>query len=94
MCVSVPPKVIFEPSLEGFVFLFTERAVVSRGRIEEFQKAAETGEMGLFDRIAFKSGQQITGPSDYVFRLQQLGDHRRPVDADLGGPGLFRGLRL
>ncbi len=68
--VSVPPKVIFEPSLEGFVFLLTERAVVSRGRIEEFQKAAESGEMGMIDQIAFNSGQQITGPSDYVSRLR------------------------
>ncbi len=68
--VAVPPKLFFQPSLEGFVFLFTERAVVSKGRMEEFKKAAESGEMGLFDRIAFKSGQQITGPSDYVFRLR------------------------
>ncbi len=68
--VSVPPKVVFEPSLEGFVFLLTERAVVSRGRIEEFKKAAESGEMGRIDQIAFNSGQQITGPSDYVFRLR------------------------
>jgi multiple sugar transport system permease protein len=67
--VSVPPRLIFEPSLEGFVFLFTERAVVSRGRIEEFQKAAEAGELNLAERIAFNSGQQITGPSDYVRRL-------------------------
>ena len=68
--VSVPPRLVFSPSLEGFVFLFTERAVVSRGRIEEFQRAAETGEMNIFERTAFQSGQQITGPSDYVNRLK------------------------
>jgi multiple sugar transport system permease protein len=67
--VSVPPKVIVAPSLEGFVFLLTERAVVSRGGIEEFQQAAASGELNLFERIAFASGQQITGPSDYVQRL-------------------------
>ncbi len=27
--VSVPPKLIFEPTLEGFVFLFTERAIAA-----------------------------------------------------------------
>jgi multiple sugar transport system permease protein len=68
--VSVPPKVAFRPSLEGFVFLLTDRAVVSRGRIEEFQLAAETGELNIFERTAFQSGQQITGPSDYVNRLK------------------------
>ena len=34
--VSVPPRLVFTPSLEGFVFLLTDRAVVSRGRFEEF----------------------------------------------------------
>jgi multiple sugar transport system permease protein len=44
--------------------------VVSRGRIEAFQEAAETGELNMFERIAFNSGQEITGPSDYVNRLR------------------------
>jgi len=30
--VSAPPKLLFKPSLEGFVFLFTERAVVPARR--------------------------------------------------------------
>jgi multiple sugar transport system permease protein len=68
--VSVPPKVIFEPTLEGFVFLLTERAQVSKARQPEFQAAAATGELSLFEQIALKNGQEITGPSDYVFRLR------------------------
>ncbi len=68
--VSVPPKFIFEPTLEGFVFLLTDRAVVSKTRMPEFQAAAEAGELGLFERIALRNGQEITGPSNYVFRLR------------------------
>ncbi|RME82622.1 MAG: carbohydrate ABC transporter permease [Caldilineae bacterium] len=68
--VSVPPKIIFKPTLEGFVFLFTERAVVSKVRLPEFQKKAEAGELSLFERIALNTGQEITGPSDYVDRLK------------------------
>ena len=45
--VAVPPKLFFQPSLEGFVFLLTERAVVSKGRMEEFKKAAEFRRNGL-----------------------------------------------
>ncbi len=36
----------------------------------EFQAAAEAGELGLFERIALRNGQEITGPSNYVFRLR------------------------
>jgi multiple sugar transport system permease protein len=68
--VSVPPKVIFNPTLEGFVFLLTERAQVSKTRQAEFQEAAATGKLNLFEQIAFKNGQEITGPSNYVFRLR------------------------
>lgn len=68
--VSVPPKVLFSPTLEGFVFLFTDRAVIAQSRVEEVKKAAETGQLSLFQRIALNSGQQITGASDYVNRLK------------------------
>ncbi|MEA3334987.1 MAG: carbohydrate ABC transporter permease [Chloroflexota bacterium] len=67
--VSVPPKVFFEPSLEGFVFLLTERAVVPPNRIEEFERAAAEGNLTMFEQVAFDSGQEITGPSDYIRRL-------------------------
>lgn len=69
--IHVPPKLVFQPSLEGLVFLFTERAAASPGRLEALkQAAAEGAEMSLFERIALNAGQEITGPSDYVFRLR------------------------
>ncbi len=68
--VSSPPTVVFKPSLEGFVFLFTERAVVAKARQEEFKAAAETGDLNLVEQVAFEAGQEVTGPSDYVNRLK------------------------
>ena len=68
--VSVPPKLIYTPTLEGFVLLLTERAIASPAVLEELKAAADMGELSLFDRIALESGQQITGPSQYVSRLR------------------------
>lgn len=68
--VSIPPKLIYTPTLEGFVLLLTERAIASPAKLEELQAAAEAGELGLFDRLALESGQEITGPSEYVNRLK------------------------
>jgi multiple sugar transport system permease protein len=66
--VSDPPKVFFSPTLEGFVYLLTERALLPQARLEEAQANAEN--LGLFGRIALQSGQEITAPSDYVNRLK------------------------
>jgi multiple sugar transport system permease protein len=65
--VSVPPKVIFKPTLQGFVFLLTDR---SQARGSDLEEAAERGELGYFEEIAFKAGYAITGPSDYVDNLK------------------------
>lgn len=68
--VSVPPKVFFNPTMEGFVFLTTERSIVAQSRIAAFQEAAAEGELNWMEQVALDTGQQITGPSDYVFRLR------------------------
>ena len=68
--VSVPPKLIYTPTLEGFVLLLTDRALASPAKLAEMQAAAEAGELSLFDRLALNAGQEITGPSQYVFRLR------------------------
>lgn len=65
--VSVPPKVFFEPTLEGFVFLLTERSQYASAALEEAKQNAD--ELGLFDRIALNAGQRINGPSDFARRL-------------------------
>lgn len=68
--VASPPKVIFQPTWEGFVYLLTDRAIVASSRVAEFQQRAQTGQMNIFERAAFDTGQEITGPSPYVFRLR------------------------
>ncbi|MCC7161251.1 MAG: carbohydrate ABC transporter permease [Anaerolineae bacterium] len=64
-----PPKVFFQPTLEGFLYLFTDRAIIAPGRMAEFQAKADAGAMGFLERLAFDTGQEITGPSAYVGRL-------------------------
>jgi multiple sugar transport system permease protein len=65
--VSVPPKIVFEPTLEGFVFLLTERSQLSGQKLENAKQNAD--ELGLFGQIALQNGQQVNGPSDYVGSL-------------------------
>lgn len=65
--IAVPPKVLFSPTLEGFVNLLTDRAVLSRLRLERMQ---EQTDLAWYDRIALENGQRITGPSPYVARLR------------------------
>lgn len=66
--VAVPPKVVFEPTLEGFIFLLTERSQLSGAALEEAQENAD--ELGFFGRIALRNGQRINGPSDFALRLR------------------------
>jgi multiple sugar transport system permease protein len=63
-----PPKVFFNPTLEGFLYLFTDRALLSPANLATAQ--ANPGELGFWQKLALKNGQQITGPSDYVGRLK------------------------
>ena len=65
--VAVPPKVFFQPTLEGFVYLLTERALLPPGKLAEAK--ANPAELDWMERIALDNGQQITGPSQYVSRL-------------------------
>jgi multiple sugar transport system permease protein len=65
--VSVPPKLFFEPTLEGFVFLLTERSQLGGDALEEAKANAEN--LGIFERVALDNGQRINGPSDFTRRL-------------------------
>lgn len=64
-----PPKLLFQPTFEGLVLLFTDRAVAAPARIQELRQLADQGKLGLLERIALESGQEITGPSQYVGRI-------------------------
>lgn len=65
--VSVPPKIAFTPTMEGFVFLFTERALLNTNALATARANAE--DLDWMQRVALQSGQVITGPSDYVRRI-------------------------
>jgi len=66
--VSVPPKVFFSPTMEGSVFLLTERALATKGRLEELKKHAD--ELNWYERVALDSGQEILGLSKYAGQLR------------------------
>ena len=65
--VVLPPKLFFEPTLEGFVFLLTDRSQLSGEALAEAQANADN--LGIFERVALDNGQLITGPSDFIKRL-------------------------
>ena len=62
--IAYPPKVIFEPSLEGYVNLFTER---TRATQDMLDAAGEP--QNWVDQIARDQGTVITGPSRYGERF-------------------------
>jgi len=61
--VSVPPKVFFEPSLEGFVSLLTQRRQLSETEIAEYNTRTD---LGTADQIALLRGQTIIGQSKFL----------------------------
>jgi multiple sugar transport system permease protein len=66
--IATPPKLFFAPTLEGFVYLFTDRSVLNQARIRRQQ--ARVDELNWYERIALAGGQQITGASQYGTRLR------------------------
>ena len=66
--VTPPPKVFFNPTLEGFLYLFTDRSVLSPSNLES--ERANAGDLNYWQKLALSVGQKINGPSDYVGRLK------------------------
>jgi multiple sugar transport system permease protein len=66
--ISAPPKLFFTPTLEGFVYLFTDRSLLNQARVRRQRERID--ELNWYERIALEGGQQITGPSQYVNRLR------------------------
>ena len=62
--IAYPPKVVFEPTLEGYVNLFTTRTRATE------EKIAEVGEPKTwYDKIVRKQNMVISGPSRYGERF-------------------------
>ena len=66
--VTPPPKVFFHPTLEGFLYLFTDRSIQSPSNLEI--ERAKVEDLNYWDKLALSVGQKINGPSDYVGRLK------------------------
>ena len=65
--VASPPKVIFEPTWEGFISLFTERRQLTDVQIAEYE---QRDDLNWADRVMLKRGQAIIDESQYVRRLR------------------------
>ena len=64
--VAIPPKVIFEPTIEGFISLLTKRVLLPPGMAEENKQRTD---LNFAERVMAERGQRITGPSQYGQRL-------------------------
>jgi len=62
--IAYPPKVVFEPSMEGYVNLFTTRTRITAGMEETLLPPAT-----WYEEIARESGTVISGPSRYGQRF-------------------------
>jgi multiple sugar transport system permease protein len=64
---SVPPKVFFKPSWDGFIGLFTERTQLSPGALKTQQKRTD---LTFWDKQVLIRGMRILGPSRFVGQLR------------------------
>ena len=64
--VAVPPKVLFTPTMEGFVSLLTSRRQLSAAEQEEYKNRTD---LGWMDQVALVRGQAITGQSKFLGQL-------------------------
>lgn len=64
--ITVPPRVFFTPSIDGFVGLFYDRSTMTKMQMKRYQARTD---LTLIDRVALARGQAIIGPSQYVGRL-------------------------
>ncbi|MCP4622397.1 MAG: carbohydrate ABC transporter permease, partial [bacterium] len=65
--VTVPPKIFFEPTVEGFFFLLTDRAILTQSLQKECMQQTD---LSWADQFMCERGMKITGPSQYIFRLR------------------------
>ncbi|MCC6896314.1 MAG: carbohydrate ABC transporter permease [Anaerolineae bacterium] len=64
--VTVPPKVFFTPSMEGFVNLFTQRRQVSDAEVEALRQRTD---LGFADQVALAQQQVIIGQSEFTRQI-------------------------
>lgn len=65
--VASPPKVVFDPTMEGFISLLTRRRQLTDAQIAEYRQRED---LNWADEVMLERGQAIIGQSDYVKRLR------------------------
>jgi multiple sugar transport system permease protein len=65
--ISVPPKVAFQPTIEGFVTLFTQRSTLTKAQQRKLEEQRD--ELSFFEQMMLDRGLKIIGPSQYASRL-------------------------
>ncbi len=65
--LAIPPKVLFTPSLEGFVSLFTQRSTMTKMQMEKYKQRTD---LSWVEQVALRRGLAVVGPSQYVNRLK------------------------
>jgi multiple sugar transport system permease protein len=66
--VAAPPKVIFEPTLEGFISLLTTRRQLTE--TQGLSELTAREDLKWYERVMLSRGQAITGQSKYVVYLR------------------------
>jgi multiple sugar transport system permease protein len=64
--IAVPPKVTFDPTLGGFVSLFTRQRSLPADEVEEYRER----DLDWDDEVALEQNRAITGPSDFPKQLR------------------------
>ncbi|MFK7962875.1 MAG: carbohydrate ABC transporter permease [Burkholderiaceae bacterium] len=62
--IAYPPKVVFEPTLEGYVNLFTTQTRINPGTIDQIGEPQT-----WYDKLVRENGMVISGPSRYGERF-------------------------
>ena len=87
--IAYPPKLVFEPTLEGYVNLFTTR---SRQTQEYMDSLGAAADLVRGDRAVARHGDRR--PVEVRRALHELGDRRLRLDLPVGLPRHAGGLRL
>jgi multiple sugar transport system permease protein len=64
--VAAPPKLFFQPSLDGFIGLFFDRSQLGATEMAEYQDRTD---LSFIEQQALVRGMKVLGPSKYVGRL-------------------------
>ena len=87
--IAYPPKILFQPSMEGYVNLFTAR---TRQQTSEYIASLPPAQT-WYDKLGAITRMVIAGPSRFAERFE-FSHHRLRIDLSLRIPGHACSLRI